>query len=70
MNDHASQERQVLIASAQPATEVELRLNEQLAFEKARVERIAWAVREVLTKFPRSMPVLARRILEHSLGPH
>lgn len=65
MNDHAPQERQALIASATPATDVELRLNEQLAFEKARADRMETAIREVLLSA--FVPGWARRILERSL---
>lgn len=67
MNDHASQERQALIASAQPATDTELRLNEQLAFERAKADRMETAIREVLMTFPNSMPRLAFRQLETAL---
>lgn len=67
MNDHAQSERQALIASTAPATAVELRLNEQLAFERARADRMETAIREVLMTFPNSMPRLAFRQLETAL---
>lgn len=67
MNDHATAERQALIASTAPATEVELRLNEQLAFEKARADQLETAVREVLMAFPSSLPRQAFWRLEATL---
>lgn len=67
MNDHAQSEREALIASTQPATEPELRLNQELAFERARADRLETVVREVLMTFPNSMPRLAIRQLETAL---
>lgn len=66
MNDHATAERQAIIASTAPATEVELRLNEQLAFERARADRMETAIREVLLMCP-GMSRRAQQILGGSL---
>lgn len=66
MNDHAHTERQALIASTAPATEAELRLNQELAFHKARADRMEVAIREILMIFP-NINLRMRRILERSL---